>query len=311
MSEDEGTVRPLRPGAPFPAAARETAESVLPGLPRVGALDALLREVDSLRLTLETDLSLAAAAVEAGSPGLAGDIVDSDRASLRRFESRALDHLAELSAADLPAVEVAGRSFWRRVPAAPFVAAAAVVTFLVMVAPQTGQPSGALTATQVSASERLQEITDLAASGQTNGVRNAAANLHSQLLALVAQAKTDPVAAQRGLQLLLDEREIIAQSGDSQSLRDVLAASHTLSNLIFNALPRATAPGVPVVVPRIPTVAPSTKPAASASPSVSPSTKPTPTPSAKATPKPSTSPSPRSSSSSQPAVLPTGPAVGP
>jgi hypothetical protein len=305
MSEGEGTVRPLRPGSPTSSGARETAESVLPGLPRVGALDALLREVDGLRLTLETDLSLAAAAVEAGAPQIAGDIIDSDRASLRRFESRALDHLAELSAADLAPPEIARRSWWRRVPATPFVAAAAVVSFLVMVAPQTGQPSGSITATQVSAGERLQEITDLAASGQTNGIRNAAANLHSQLLALVAQAKTDPVAAQRGLQLLLDERAIISQSGDSQSLGDVLAASNTLTTLILNALPRTAVPKAPRLAAVVPTVAPSSKP--SASPSAKASTK----PSAKPSVQPSASPAPQSSSSSQPAVLPTGPAVGP
>ena len=102
-----------------PPVTDETAASILPGHPRVGALDALLREVDGLRLTHETDLTLAAAAVEAGAPESAVDIIDSDRDSLHTFESRALGHLSDLAAGPV----VRRHSRWSRVPAAPFVAA--------------------------------------------------------------------------------------------------------------------------------------------------------------------------------------------
>jgi hypothetical protein len=275
-------LRAVRPHTPAETP-RETAESVLPGLPRVGALDALLREVDSLRLTLETDLSLAASAVEA----------------------RALGHLSDL--AEEP---TAGRRWWTRVPAAPFVAAAALVGFLVGVGPQNLGGSPGQTTTQVSASQSLAQLTEFAATGQTSQVRDVAVNLHSQLLALVAQAKTDPAAAQRGLAMLVAERAVIAQSGDSQALGDVLAASTDLSNRIIQALPAsvrtaaATPPPATVAVPTTrPTAKPSTAP--STAPSSYPSTKPTTKPSSSTKPQPSSSPT------KDPSVLPSNPAIAP
>ncbi len=63
---------------------------------RRAALDALLGELGALRLTLGTDLSLAAGAVEEGADGLAGALVQGDRADLAAFEQRALRHLRTL-----------------------------------------------------------------------------------------------------------------------------------------------------------------------------------------------------------------------
>lgn len=63
---------------------------------RVPELAALLGEIDALRTTLETDLSLVVAAVEAGAEDLAGELVDGDRDELRAFSSRAAVHLAAL-----------------------------------------------------------------------------------------------------------------------------------------------------------------------------------------------------------------------
>jgi hypothetical protein len=304
-------LRAVPPQTPT-VAPRETAETVLPGLPRVGALDALLREVDNLRLSLETDLSLAASAVEAGAPGIAADIIDSDRDGLRAFEARALGHLSDL--AEVTAVPAPRRRWWTHVPAAPFVAAAAVVGFLVGVGPQNlGGATDQMTATPASASQSLAQLTELAATGKTSQVRDAAVTLHSQLMALVGQAMTDPAAAQRGLAMLLAERAVIAQSGDSQALGDVLAASTHLSNLIIQALPAsaravATTPVQPTVGVVVPTTTPTAKPSTAPTPSTKPTTKPTNKPSA--TPSTSTKPAP-SSSPSDPGVLPTHPAFGP
>jgi hypothetical protein len=313
MSEQDGKpARRLRAvraaGAPEPA--RETAETVLPGLPRVGALDALLREVDGLRLSLETDLTLAAAAVEGGAPQIALDIIDNERAGLRAFESRALDHLADLAHPVLD--EPASRRWWTRVPAAPFVAAAAVVGFLVGVVPHTGGATpGQISASPASASQSLATLTRLAADGQTSQVRDAASTLHSQLMVLIGQAGSDPNAAKQGLLLLASERAVIAQSGDSQDLRDVLAASTSLSNQILNALPAAVrtfAPTPPPVAVAVPSQTPSTKP--SSKPSAKPSSKPSAKPSSKPSTAPATSsPSPSPSSSGAP-VLPASPHVG-
>jgi hypothetical protein len=315
MSEQDGKpVRRLRAvrAAATPVPARETAESVLPNLPRVGALDALLREVDGLRLSLETDLTLAAAAVEGGAPQMAIEIIDNDLDGLRAFESRALDHLSDLAhpAQDQPA----SRRWWSHVPAAPFVAAAAV-GFLLGVVPHTGGATpGQISASPASASQSLANLTRLAADGQTSQVRDAASTLHSQLMVLIDQAGSNPNAAKQGLLLLASERAVIAQSGDSQALRDVLAASNSLSNLILNALPAAVrtfAPTAPPVAVAVPSPTPSTR--ASSKPSAKPSSTPSPKPTSTSPNKPSTpttsSPSPSPSSSGAP-VLPSGPHVG-
>ncbi|MHB8452847.1 MAG: hypothetical protein ACYDAQ_20690, partial [Mycobacteriales bacterium] len=61
------------------------------GLP----LTALVREVAEFRLALETDLTIAAAAVEADRPRLAAQLLDGERGELERFEDRMLGRLAD------------------------------------------------------------------------------------------------------------------------------------------------------------------------------------------------------------------------
>jgi hypothetical protein len=293
---------------------RETAETLLPGLPRVGALDALLREVDGLRLSMETDLTLAAAAVEGGAPQVALDIIDSERANLRSFEYRALGHLGDLAhpVQDAPV----SRRWWTRVPAAPFVAAAAVVGVVVGVVPHTGVASpDQVNASPASASQSLATLTRFAADGQTSQVRDAATTLHSQLMILIGQAGNDPNAARQGLLLLASERAVIAQSGDSQALRDVLAASSSLSNQILNALPaaiRTVKPAKPTITVPVASASPTSKPASktasktSSTPSPKASTQPTSAPAASGSPTPSPSPSPSGGGP----VLPSSPHLG-
>jgi hypothetical protein len=70
--------------------------------PRAVALDALLRELDGLRLTLETDLSLAAAAVDAGADVLARGILAGDQDELHAFQDRTLEQLRRFPVAIPP-----------------------------------------------------------------------------------------------------------------------------------------------------------------------------------------------------------------
>ncbi len=300
--------RPRPDAAVYPVAAGESPESILPGLPRVGSLDALLREVDSLRLTLETDLTYAAAAVEAGQTELAADILDNDRTSLRGFEARALGHLRELAGAPT-ALEVRRRRL--RVPAMPFVAAAAVAGFLLGVVPQLTNGSAPESTTAVSATTSLDALQEFAAQGDTAQVRAAANNLHEQLLSAVANAGNDPLAAQQALLMLSYERDAIVMSGDSALLHDVLASSTALTNRIRAGLPaiiRHRTPTAPALVLPAPTATPQS----SSSPSPKPKPSATATAKASATPSASASASPSPSSSpSNPAVLPTGAPKGP
>jgi hypothetical protein len=246
--------------------------------PRVEALEALLREVDGLRLTLETDLTLAAAAVESGIPRMASEILDSDRDALRRFEERALSHLAEL---DTPAPR---RSVWAQAHAAPIVAAAALVGVLAGVVPQVVGPRDT-NATTVAASDSLERLQELAERGDTAQVRAASAELHRQLADVVANANADPAAAQTALMLLTYEQSAIVRSGDRRALEDVLRQSQALARAIVAQLPAAARSAAPTMAPV----------QVAAEPTASPKPKPKPSPSqttaARTSPKPSPSPS--------------------
>lgn len=267
---------------------RESAQSVLPELPRVGALDALLHELDGLRLTLETDLTLAAAAVESGQPAMAVDIIDSDRDGLRAFEGRALGHLERLATPH--------RRF--RVPAAPFVAAAAVAGFLVGVVPHLSGPAQDNT-TNVSSSspaQSLQLLEEATNSGDTAQALDAANQLHGQLTPILLQAKTDPAAAAQALALLQQEQQLLAGAPDASALLDVLQTSRQLASTLRSLLRTVPKPAAPVVV-----AAPQTTPQPTSAPaSAKPATSPSPT----ATPKHSSSPAPKSSGSASPSASP-------
>lgn len=302
MAEQRGgsdrRLRAVPAGEPAP----ETAASLLPGAPRVGALDALLRDLDGLRLSLETDLDAVADAVAAGAPRQAGELIDGDRAALAAFEQRALGHLAELAAA--PA---APRRRRRRglLPAAPFVAAAALIGFVSGVVPSRlgGEPSSPTLNVSNAAASSYVRLTELANGGASAGqVRAAALDLHADLAPLIARASTDPVAAEQALAMLSDEQLVLTRSGSRADLLDVLQQSQALTRRLVAILPsgaRRTTPTAPrrVVLPAA-TASPTrttSKPAASSSPA--------PRPSASATPAPSGSPTP------QPAPTPSGPGL--
>lgn len=306
-------VRALEPvDVPAPRE-EETAASILPGSPRVGALDALLREVDDLRLTLETDLTLAAAAVEAGGTSTASEIIEGDLESLHSFEVSAMGHLAELAA-----TTPTRKSRWASLPTAPFVAAAAVIGLLLGVVPHISS-SNPSEVSSVSAQSSLQHLTTLAAQGRTSEVRVAALTLHDQISALV-DSSGNAATAQQALLLLSYERNVIVQSGDSAALHDVLLQSAALTAKIRNALPQSLRTNVPPAPAIAPVVKPepkretakpratSTRPAAKPSPTASPKPSPTASPKPKPTPSPSPSASPTSSPSSDPSMpfLPAG-----
>jgi len=254
--------------------------------PRVEELDALLRQVDDLRLTLETDLSLAASALEASAPELALDIVEADRAEVADFERRALGQLEELEHGSAPR----SRS-WIPAHAATIAVAAGLVGLLAGLVPQTMTPQQPSTS-PVSAGAALERLQALAEEGDATEIREASAALHAQLAAVVATAKSDPAAAQTALLLLTYEQHAIASSGDVAQLSDVLRQSQALARRIRAALPVTVRSALPK--PQLPDAgarAPEPQPSPAASP------KPSPKPSPSASPKPSSSPKPSPSAS--------------
>lgn len=112
-------------------------------------LAALLADIDVLRTTLQTDLSLVAAALDVGAESLAVELVDGNVRAVRSFEVRAITRLQTMheaapgtrrsrsSAVRAPARP--DRTRRRLVPSAPaLVAAAALVGFVVGVVPDRG-----------------------------------------------------------------------------------------------------------------------------------------------------------------------------
>jgi hypothetical protein len=293
-----------------------------PETPRVPDLSELLADIDALRLTLQTDLTLAAAALEAGADQLAGELVDGDLSEVRAFSARADRHLAALADDDAPAApaeepEVVPLRPRRRVlAAAPLVvAAAALLGFVAGVVPErvTEQPPSTMT----SATLASYELNRLVSEGATDEqLRRVAEELNDELAALVAQAANDPVAAQQAMSLLQQTTAVLASQGDSNVLRGVMAEARMLRERLREALPavaQPARPGRPVVRPVVPVLPrepepeqrrettkksePQSTPKASPAPKPSPSTAPAP-----AAPEPEQSSEPRPSGSPRPGL---------
>jgi hypothetical protein len=199
------------PRRPVPPRLRRPTTSEATGLPfgvqdedapRVADLSALLADIDALRLTLSTDLSLAAAALEEGAQDLAAELVDGDLFEVRAFASRAADHLARLDeqrADELPADELPALVPIRRrrvLSAAPLMAAAAALIGFVAFSP--GRAAQAPETSLTSAAMAGFELDRLASEGAPDEqLRLAAMELNDELAALIEQAADDPAAAQQ------------------------------------------------------------------------------------------------------------------
>ncbi|GAC1444753.1 MAG: hypothetical protein NVSMB55_22200 [Mycobacteriales bacterium] len=281
--------------------------------PRIADLDALLREVDTLRSTMRRDLSLAATAAEAGEPDLAGWLLLGEGGAVRSFEARALSHLAKLGdieAGPTPAL-IPGRKAARMLPAAPFVAAAAaVVGFLTGVVPGAGSAAVNTPTTSNAAMQSYAQLTELASHGASaSKITDAAEQFHAALAPLVASDGANPDATEKAIALLQSERAVIAGEGDSAALRAVLAQADALVRTLEATLPgrraaRVVVPVAPVSNHGEQNAGPSrTSPKPTPSPAVSPSAAPAASPTSSPTPSPSRTPSRRGAS---PSASPTG-----
>ena len=282
--------------------------------PRVADLSALLGDIDALRLTLQTDLTLAAAALEADAAGLAAELVDSDLAELRAFGGRAAHRLAGLDAGETeveqPADETpAPVAMPRRriLSAAPLMAAAAALIGFVAFVPDRGGLQSPDT-TMTSAAMAGWELNRLAREGAPDeALRLAAMELNDELAELIAQAATDPAAAQQALMLLDSTTPVLAGEDETGVLRDVLAEARALRERLQETLPtvaqRASRPtrtvvrAVPTTLPRFERQQPERQQTSSAPASAKPTASPKPSPSAAPTsPPPAPSPQPSSPS---------------
>ena len=286
--------------------------------PTDARIDALLRDVSAVRLTLDADLTIAAAAAEMDRIDVAAELVDFDRDELAAFTARALGHLEE---APQPAHVVAAtpkhaeqRGPWRHritLAAAPamLAAAAAVALFTGTVKAPDQSPQG-VTRTDLVASYTA--FSQLAVSGKDPaGLAAQFHQLNRSVATLIAAAAHDPASALQALRILEAEQFLLTEHHPTGSV-GMLAEARALvrrlqqtvpsSALTVARAPVASAPPADVLTvvipsaaaaPAQPTAAPI--PAATHSPPPAAAAEATPTPeptSGDATVPPQPSPSP-------------------
>jgi hypothetical protein len=249
-------------------------------------VEEVLRDVADFRLALETDMIIAAAAVDADAPDLLADVVDEERLELATFHDRLLERLADAAADD----EIAARRARKaprpgRVSRVVAVAAAAVAVFGAGRA-MTGVPGGIGETSNVAAIQTAnQQYDDLnrAVNGTSpTSVSEAAEQLHDTLEQLISDHAGDPEVAHRAAQLLLQEISLLRES-DPDGASQVLAQARTLVTMLERAAPPKVRQSVqPVLDAAAPKTSPKPKSSASPTPSPTPSPKPTSTPKATA-----------------------------
>jgi hypothetical protein len=269
-------------------------------------LDGLLGEVRDLRLTLASDLSLAASAAEAGADEITRDILESDQRELARFVRVAEIRLARLQGVVVPEPRAPR---WRRrvaasLPAVPLVGAmalsAAAATGVLPLPAVSGQHNGAAPATSTARSSApvdstfQQFVTLVDGYPSASQVLAAAAVLHKQLADMIASNAQDPTRMREIEQLLQMEQSLLLRR-QPPGTPIVLAAAHRLAASLVTA-------AKPVVATStlVPTPATSTQKAWKTS-----KTSPTPTATKTSTAQPAATPPPSTAPSAAPTPTPT------
>ena len=275
------------------------------GVPESTPLDGLLDEVRELRLTLASDLSLAASAAEIGADQVTRDIVEADQRELARFV-----RVAELQLARVQGVGVAQprTARWRHrvalsLPAVPLVGAmalsAAAATGALPLPNVGAQHHAAVHAASTPSTAPVdstfqQFVTLVDGYPSATQVLAAAAVLHRQLADLIATNAQNPDRVAEIEQLLAMEQSLL-QRRQPPGTPIVLAAARRLAErLVTVAKPVASASSlVPTPVTSTHRATTKTSPSPTATTSAPPSAQPAPTtaPSAAPTPTPTSSPS--------------------
>lgn len=251
-------------------------------------VEEVLRDVADFRLALETDMIIAAAAVDAENTDVLSDVLDEERLELATFHDRLLTRLADAAAEDEIALRRARKAPRRRGAAVTQLVAAAASAFLMFGAARiVSAPSTTLASDPAALqnADRSYAAFSSAVSG-TSGVTidQAAADLHATIEQLINEHADDAGVAQRTAQLLQAEIALL-KINNPIGADDVIARARRLATL----LKRAASPHVRQSVAPVLDAAMSDEPRKPKS-SASPTTKPSPT--ATATPKSSASASP-------------------
>lgn len=262
-------------------------------------LSAIRREVDRLRLTLTSDLSLAAAAVDDSKADIAGEIVEADRVEMAEFAQRALRRLREEHPRHRSVrrpVRRAGAWAARLSPALAVAALVAVVT--VGSAPARAPYRAMSPISQVTRSLEAFQATVTSDRNDSTAVLHAAAALRASITELLSQARHDPATASQLLQVLRTEEALLLAMHPSCAPVLLPQVASLLAQLSSSAppAPANTPSTVPVPTPApsltVPTAPASPRPKASNSPYPQRYSSPSASPTDKATSSPSSSPVP-------------------
>jgi hypothetical protein len=276
-----------------------------------------LREVGELRLTLDLDLTVAAAAMEDDRADVTADVIEHDRAELLEFAARADRHLQEAEAADDAAASTAidvipaPRNRRRRVMLSAgqvvLAAAACAVVFAGVIPGADTQSVQPAASTQLEASYAA--FAHVAQSGHDpQRLVALGARINRSIEPLIAGATTDPVKARRMIRILLEEQRLLLQLHPAGSAH-LLAQARALVARLAAVLGRAglLVPG-PASAPPDSTATTADQPAPAEEPTADTATaQPAPAPSASPTaePTPQDTPSPEPSTSIPPGTEPT------
>lgn len=246
-------------------------------------VEEVLREVADFRLALETDMIIAAAALDAATPDMVAEVLDGERAELATFQDRLLERLADAAATD----ELAPRRR-NRAPRFQLVVAGAAAVLALLTVGRAVLPAArpaANTAALAAAQDRYDVFSTAVTSAQPGAVTQAADQLHQTLKTLITLHADDPAVA-RGAATLLQAEITLLESRDPAGASQVLAQARRLITLLQTAAPPKVKASVAPILDAVATPKASPKPSPSASP--------------KPTPSPSASPSPKSSPTTNP-----------
>ncbi len=242
--------------------------------PRLDELSALLAEIDGLRTALQTDLSLAAAALDADAVPLAQELIEGDLLAVQGFEDRALGHLQVMKGAEeatppaqdaapvaqIPTVAQVRARRRRRATSAPLlVAAAALLGFAAGVVPErmAQQPPSSSVASTSGAAEASYELSRLVLEGApSDELRQAAEVLHDGVVEMIATSEGNPATAAEAMMLLQYSNEVLVLASDQGSLQGVLAQGRELTEHLRGTLSPGAPGVVPVLTGRPPALAP-------------------------------------------------------
>lgn len=281
----------LRPFGRKPAAPRTDAERI--NAIAEGAhvpVEDVLRDVADFRLALETDMIIAAAALDAATPELLDELLDGERAELASFHDLVLGRLADAAASDELALrrdrrKPRGSRVQRAAAVAAVVAAVLGAGRVAMV--RTDRPSTEAAADSAALAVANTQYTNLssAMTSHTPGAVNLAAQqLHKTLTSLIAQHAGDPEIAQQTARMLQAEISLLEGRGDASS--QVLAQARRLATMLQNNAPAGVRASVAPILAVVATPKPSPKPSPKASPKPSPKASPSPSSSAKSSSSP-------------------------